>query len=151
MSATAWLAGWFEARGHIIIDARDSINPKSGGVIRRDKFGVGISGPEKLTGMLMSMFPGTKIQSNREWRAYSDNACRFLQLVRPMLRVRGDEIDAALLFWGTMKNRSRGVSVSDEVRRKREDLAAKVKALRGRRLYYVAARDHAKGMRESFP
>ena len=68
-----------------------------------------------------------------------------------MLNVLKDEIDAALLFWGTMKNRSRGVSVSDEVRRKREDLAAKVKALRGRRLYYVAARDHAKGMRESFP
>lgn len=157
MSALSWLAGWFEARGCIIMDCRESKHPKFGFIIRRDKFGVALCVPEKMAGFLVATFGGniqkTKPRrfnpATREWRAHSAAASAFLRALEPHIKLRREEIEHALQFWSTMKSRRRGRKVNPE------DLQARVlafeafKASRMRRHDYAEHRRRAKLIRKA--
>lgn len=149
MSGMAWLAGWYEARGSLLVDARDSLSKKTGYIVRKDKMSVVICGPAKLLGTIEKMFPGAK-STGAELRIYSQFAADFLMAIRPHLRLRGEEVDLALLYWNYLKSTSgRGNRITEEVRRRRNELAAAVCSKRNRRIGYAEARRRAREMREA--
>lgn len=149
MSGMAWLAGWYEARGSVLVDARDSLNRKTGYIVRKDKFAVIICGPRRLLETVESMCPGARSRGT-ELRIHSQNAADFLMSIRPHMRLRGEEVDSALMYWSYFKSTSgRGNRISEEVRKRRNELAMAVSAKRKRRVGYAEARRRAREMREA--
>ncbi len=157
MSALPWLAGWFEARGCIIMDCRESLNKRNGFFIRRDKFGVLLCVPEKLAHFLEATFGGS-IQGTRprrfspgtrEWRAHSADAASFLKAIEPHIRIRHAEFEAAFQFWGTMRERRRGRKVNPEILQRRIVAFEAFKAARIRRIDYAENRARKRELRKA--
>ena len=158
MSALPWLAGWFEARGCIIINCYESKHAKTGRKIRRDQFLVAICVPDKVGAFLVSTFGGGLRshsrrlkygESTREWRAYSDEAAAFLKALEPHVKLRRPEFEAAFLFWKTMHTRKRGFKVAPEVIRARIVAYDAFRAARIRRANYAQSRRYSKELRKA--
>lgn len=149
-----WLAGYFEGRGTIECAASYNVKKRA----RQDRFSVHVCGTRELVESLQSRFGGKwysraaagRVAPDIRWRAMSSDAARFLAFLQPHVLVRGAEVETALLFYATLRHGKRGSrAVPSEVARRREDLAARLDALRVRRKGYSRSRHRAREMREA--
>ena len=157
-SSIEWLAGWFEARGHILCQARETKHRLSGNMVRNDHFGVAVCGPATLLRALVERYGGRfderdradRASIERRWRAYNVNAAKFLSDIIPHARIRRDEFETAMLFFGEIRRGRVGSrSVPGRTGLRREELARAVDLLRPRRQGYREAREKAKQMRSA--
>lgn len=155
----AWIAGWFEARGHIECSAAMTV--LRGRPVRRDRFGVVVCGPQPLVETLNGLFGGhwcsrrvaRRVALDIRWRATGAEAARFLALIAPHVVTRRAELATAALFYKTISGRrgSGSSAVPREVVRQREELSAAMDALRPRRKGYAEARSRARQSRAAPP
>jgi hypothetical protein len=147
-----WLAGWFEARGHIIIECREVENKRSGGLMRRDRFGLGVCAPEPLIDHLLATYGGKVYATKhtlRDWRVNAAKAAAFLLDLRPHITLRRDEVDHALQFYSTLRAGRRGVSVGGTILKMRTESANAFWQSRSRRPGYAYNRRRAKLLRNA--
>ena len=139
-----WLAGWFEARGHLIVSAREARCGRSGNMVRSDRFGLGVCGPAALVRALLANFGGRaypgRTRDGHHWRAYGKEAAALLATVLPHVVTRRDELEAGWLFSQTLMRRRGARSVPGALVRRREELARKIDGLRQRRKGYARER-----------
>lgn len=115
-SVATWLAGYFDARGTLVVKAERMRNGKraTGPV-----FEVVIRGNKWLISALHARFGGSTTNGSKssfQWRGSTHTAAAFLRYVRPHLMLRGAEVDAAFDFYMTCGKRRGRLGVPEHER-----------------------------------